>query len=98
MPASKWVAAGQLLAKELRHSTVRQLAAERQRDGFLELKPWAVMKQLQLGSFDTAVRLIRLLEEAVRHMPLDGFGGLQRITFDDLLRALLRPRRQDGDT
>jgi hypothetical protein len=70
------------------------LVKERERQGFLELKPWAVKKRLQLGSFDTAVRLIRLLEEAVRGMPLEGFGGQQRITFEDFLRVLLRPRSE----
>jgi ribosomal protein L37AE/L43A len=97
IPASKWVAAGQLLAKQFVRFTASELGEERQREGFLKVKPWTLTKQLQLRSFDTAVRILRLLEEAVRSMPLEAFGGSQRITFDDFLRALLRPRRQNGD-
>jgi hypothetical protein len=91
VPSSKWVAAVELLGRRFVEFTAPQLQQERQRAGFLEVTPWTVQKKLQLGSFDTAVRIVRLFEQAVMAMPLAQFGGLRRITLNDFFQALLRP-------
>lgn len=81
----------ELLGERFSGLTASQLQQERQQEGFLEAKPWMLQKQLQLGSFDTAVRIMRVFEEAVRAMPLDAFGRFRRIRLDDFFEALLQP-------
>jgi transcription elongation factor Elf1 len=89
---SRWVAAVEKLASQVAMLTGPLLRERLQKSRIFDIRPWTLQKELPLGNLNTAKTVLRILEEALRRMPVDTFGGQQRATTDDILQALLRPQ------
>lgn len=91
MRKRQWLDAVELLGQRLTRLSPSQLGQELQKDLVFDITPWVLQRELHLGSFDTARAVMKLVEEAVRSMPLEKRGGQRRITVDEILEHLLRP-------